>query len=298
MPEVSSLGYVVINSEKLDDWRKFSTEILGMQIGEDTDSYVSFRMDELAHRLIVQRGDEEDLSAIGWALKSEGELDAYVAQLRARGCDVQEAEEELLAVRKVEKLYRCADPNGFRHEFYYGPRILSLMDPFKSPSLVGPGFVTGDLGFGHVLPVARDYAESRQFYVDVIGLKVSDYIRQEIEPGKVADAVFFHTATGRHHSLATGQFPSEKILNHFMVEVADMNDVGLAYDRASAADIPIILDLGHHPNDQMFSFYMVSPSGFGVEMGHGGLVIDEQSWQVVEYNKMSDWGHRRLRNSA
>ncbi len=298
MPELSNLGYVVVRSEKLDQWRSFATEIMGMQIGYETDSIVGFRMDELAHRLIVEHGPEEDMTAIGWSVRTETELDDYAASLKKNGCKVELADSDLLAARKVEKLYHCADPNGYRHEFYTGAQVRSLVDPFRSPSLVGPGFVTGDLGFGHVLPVSRDYAESHRFYTEALGLRVSDYIRQEVEPGIVVNAVFFHTPTGRHHSLATGQFPSQKVLNHFMVEVADMNDVGLAYDRARAADVPIILDLGHHPNDQMFSFYMVSPSGFGVEMGYGGLVIDDQTWQVVEYDKMSDWGHRRLRNSA
>lgn len=297
MPEISNLGYVVINSNKLDEWRDYATGILGMQLGYETGSSIGFRMDEFAHRLIVQEGDEEDMSAIGWALQSETVLDAYAARLKANGCDVQPAGDSLLAARKVEKLYHCMDPAGFRHEFYTGAQIRSLMDPFRSPSLVGAGFVTGDLGFGHVLPVSPDYAASQRFYTDVLGLRVSDYIRQEVEPGMVVNAVFYHTKTGRHHSLATGQFPSQKVLNHFMIEVADMNDVGLAFDRARASDVPIILELGHHPNDQMFSFYMVSPSGFGVEMGHGGLVIDDQTWQVIEYDKMSDWGHRRQRNS-
>jgi hypothetical protein len=44
-------------------------------------------------------------------------------------------------------------------------------------------------------------------YREVLGLRYSDRIRQEMAPGIYADATFFHTATGRHHSLATGAFP-------------------------------------------------------------------------------------------
>ncbi len=81
-----------------------------------------------------------------------------------------------------------------------------------------------------------------------------------------------------------------------MLEYRDMNDVGLAYERAKKAGIPIVLELGHHPNDQMFSFYMRTPSGFGIELGHGGIVIDEDSWEPQIYDVMSDWGHARNMN--
>ncbi|MFD0567797.1 hypothetical protein ACFQ2M_41870 [Kitasatospora saccharophila] len=33
-----------------------------------------------------------------------------------------------------------------------------------------------------------------------------------------------------------------------------------------------------HPNDHMFSFYVRTPSGFSVEYGWGGLLIDDATW--------------------
>ena len=72
-----------------------------------------------------------------------------------------------------------------------------------------------------------------------------------------------------------------------------MDDVGMAYDRCVKAGIPIILELGHHPNDKTFSFYAQTPSGFNFEMGWGGVVIDDQHWEVKAFSKMSDWGHKR-----
>jgi hypothetical protein len=76
-----------------------------------------------------------------------------------------------------------------------------------------------------------------------------------------------------------------------MIEVEDMNDVGFALDRCKAANFPIGMGLGHHPNDHMFSFYVQSPSGFLIEFGSGGIVIDDNTWEVKNYNQLSDWGH-------
>jgi 2,3-dihydroxybiphenyl 1,2-dioxygenase len=158
---------------------------------------------------------------------------------------------------------------------------------------VGAGFETGALGVGHLLTVARDYAASVKFYTEVLGLTISDYIRDaEKVPGFTVDATFFHSGTGRHHSLATAFMPSNKKVNHFMIQVKSLDDVGLAYDRAIKAGVPVIMSLGHHPNDHMFSFYMVTPSGFGLEYGWGGIVIDDNNWAIKNYSQLSDWGHQ------
>ena len=76
-----------------------------------------------------------------------------------------------------------------------------------------------------------------------------------------------------------------------MVEVADINDVGLARERCRAAGVPVMMDLGHHPNDGMFSFYAITPGGFALEIGAGGRIIDKHDWQVRSYTRLSDWGH-------
>ena len=51
--------------------------------------------------------------------------------------------------------------------------------------------------------------------------------------------------------------------------------------------------IGRHPNDRMLSFYSRSPSGFDVEFGCGGTVIDDDTWAVQEISRASLWGHQR-----
>ncbi|MGY2491770.1 VOC family protein [Cupriavidus sp. CP313] len=291
---ISNLGYVVLGVSDLSAWETFAVDIMGFQIGRrEMGRLLSLRMDEHEQRIVLEAGEDDDLRAAGWQFDSEEALDDFVAGVRAKGIAVAAGDAACAAARRVEKLYRIDDPNGFHHELYFGPAIASAADPFRSKVLKGPGFRTGPLGLGHLLPRALDYPATVRFYRDVLGLHVSDYIREEIAPGMVADATFFHTETGRHHSLATAGFPSTRILNHVMVEVQDMDDVGLAYDRCIRAGHGMNLELGHHPNDKMFSFYVRTPSGFAMEMGWGGVVIDKTSWQVITYNKMSDWGHKR-----
>lgn len=296
MAELQNLAYVIVAASDLPAWRGYARDIIGAGLCEAAGGALGLRLDDQPWRVLVEPGSDDDLTHAGWDLGSAADLDAYVAALRGRGADVREEPASLAAARHVERLFSLADPNGFRHELFTGRTGISADGGDLSPILRGPGFVTGDLGIGHILPVSKDYDEGVRWYREVLGLRYSDRIRQQLAPGIFADATFFHSATGRHHSLATGSFPSPKRLNHLMLEYRDMNDVGLACDRAKRAGVPIVLELGHHPNDRMFSFYMRTPSGFGIELGHGGVVIDETNWEPQLYDVMSDWGHTRNMN--
>ena len=81
--------------------------------------------------------------------------------------------------------------------------------------------------------------------------------------------------------------PSERRVNHLMFEVSDLDDVFLAYNLVREAGYEIAILPGKHANDQMFSFYCISPSGFQVEIGWGGRPASHQS----EYYVGDTYGH-------
>ena len=119
---------------------------------------------------------------------------------------------------------------------------------------------------GHaVLTVAR-LDDAMPFYRDVLGFRLSDYI---LKPFK---AYFFHV-NPRHHSLALLETGKNGI-HHMMVELFSLDDVGQAYDIALIDPESIGSTFGRHTNDYVTSFYSWSPSGFMVEYGWGGRLVD------------------------
>ena len=66
---------------------------------------------------------------------------------------------------------------------------------------------------------------------------------------------------------------------------------GRAHDRRIAHDVPLSATLGQHLNDRMTSFYMKTPSGFDLEYGYGGLLVDWQDHSAFEFTRVSLWGH-------
>ena len=79
-----------------------------------------------------------------------------------------------------------------------------------------------------------------------------------------------------------------------MVEFDNLDDVGQGYDLAKTGIAEIAYTLGRHTNDYMTSYYAHTPSGFFVESGWGGRIIDTANWRPQETNVgPSFWGHDR-----
>ena len=152
--------------------------------------------------------------------------------------------------------------------------------------------MTGDQGLGHVVLSTRDMTAARGFYRDLLGFRLSDIIRMQPSPQFGFDLEFFH-CNARHHTLALMPVPMPRRLHHFMVQVATVDAVGFALERALAAGTPITAGLGRHTNDQMVSFYSRAPAGFEVEFGQGAIEVDDATWRVSRHDKPSSWGHKR-----
>ncbi len=236
-------------------------------------------MDEYEYRFAVHPGGNDDVAYVGWQVSSEKQLHEIADQIKAAGVVVTQGDREEAKARRVEGLIKFDDPDGTPTEVFYGPPI-SFDNPFNSPRPIS-GFVTGELGLGHVVFFVQDLDRSVRFYRDVLGMSVSDFIRH---------LAFFH-CNPRHHSLALAEAQAPKRLNHFMLQLQSLNDVGATHDLCQDQGI-VVRGLGRHTNDHMTSFYLKTPSGFDVEWGWGAREVDDATWQVQRHEKGSMWGHR------
>jgi 2,3-dihydroxybiphenyl 1,2-dioxygenase len=287
---ISRLGYLDFEVSDPGAWKTFAIDCLGLALAaENADGSIALRMDGQARRILLRPGERDDLTCVGFEVADRDSLRALASRLEADGVSVVEASAEDATQRGVGHLYRLEDPSGVPIELFSGPRSGA---PFVS-RLVPSGFCTGDEGLGHILVVVRDADRTRHFYCDLLGMRVSDYIEPAAAPGRKLQITFVH-ANARHHTLAFFEGPARKRINHFMIEMNAMNDVGLAFDRCVDAGVPIASTLGQHPNDQMLSFYARTPSGFAVEVGWGGRKVDDATWQVRTYDRTSTWGHRSV----
>lgn len=280
---ITALSYIGIRSDQTEDWMQFAGSILGMQILDRGGQNAAFRMDDQAQRLIVSDEPGDTLAYIGWEVGQKSDLDALAGRLEAAGHVVTLADRALCDRRYVSDMIWCTDPAGYRVELVWNP--VKVNDPFV-PGRPISGFKTGPYGMGHAVLHTADVAALVPFYCDVLGFHLSDF-------GLKPVPLYFFHVNGRHHSFAiVGSGQSG--FHHFMVEFDNLDDVGQGYDLAQTGMAEIAYTLGRHTNDYMTSFYAHTPSGFFVESGWGGRVIDPNTWEPHETNVgPSFWGHDR-----
>jgi biphenyl-2,3-diol 1,2-dioxygenase len=290
---IASLGYLGLEVSDPAAWRRFAVETLGFMPaparsgGERASD--RYRVDALAWRLAIDAGPKDDLVYVGFEVPSADDLARVIARLEEGGVPVEPGGRALAEARGVIDLIVCHDPDGLRVEIFLGPTLLTEQ-PFVSAA--GPSrFVTGDQGLGHIVLSTPDLAAFKAFYCDILGFRLSDYIRMGIGPEQSIDLEFFH-CNPRHHTLAAAPLALPKKLLHFMVQVETIDDVGLALERVHAAGHPVSRTLGRHTNDQMVSFYARTPSGFEVEYGYGAITVDDATWRVARHDSISVWGHK------
>ena len=279
---IKSLSYVGISSPTVEPWHQFATAILGLQdVSDPAEDAVRLRMDDAVWRIAVHAGKTNALEYIGWDVGDQLGFDAVGSVLGDNGVDLHLAESTLAAERSVSTLGWFRDPAGFRHEISFARPTADT--PFESAQ--GVKFVTGDNGLGHLVLMVPDMQAVSDFFLNILGFRHSD----DVEAG--AHIRFMH-CNPRHHTLAFTQVPGHRGMHHMMLEVDSVDTVGLAYDRALAAKKPMAMTLGRHPNDRMTSFYVRSPSGFEIEFGSGGRLMDMQAAEPAgHYSQASIWGH-------
>jgi 2,3-dihydroxybiphenyl 1,2-dioxygenase len=281
---IEALGYFGIGSSKLEDWSDFASGVLGMQAVDRGGGMRAFRMDDRKQRLIVDSSLGDGKRVFGWEVRDAAALDALGGRLEAGGVKVRREGAALADQRCVGGLISFADPAGNRLEAFHGPQVADA--PFL-PGRDISGFRTGPLGMGHALLMVPDIDAALAFYRDLLGFRISDFIRAPVT------AYFMHV-NARHHSLALVHGP-RSAMHHLMVELYLFDDVGQGYDLASGDQDRVAVKLGRHPNDLITSFYARTPNDILVEYGWGGREVDDATWQPEEMTSVgSFWGHQGL----
>jgi len=291
--ELAYLGIQVPEPAALD---AFFGDVIGLTPGAPAGAATStWRDDDKVHRILLEPGAANDASFLGFEAVDADAFDATAARIAAAGFALTDGTAEECAARAVERLVATDTPWGVRCELVLG--LADATDPFDSATMPS-GFHTKGVGFGHVVFATTDFDESHRFATEALGLQQSDWLEMELAPGIGLEVRFYH-CNERHHSLAFARAPFElpQTLHHVMFETNDRDDVGAAFDRAWASGLPIPNGLGRHDNDGMFSFYVESPAGFQVEVGHGARVVPADWDDNRRYDQISAWGHQPLRQT-
>lgn len=288
------LAYVGLEASNPKALNQYLGDIIGLMEGIPTSAgHSTWRTDAKAHRLIVLPGAADEARFLGFEAVSDKAFQRVREHSLQRGVIWQEASADECSERRVQKMVRSRAPWGVEIELI--TRLERSADPFKS-EFFPRGLVTADQGFGHVvfrLGNQELYKQSLEF-ADALGLHLSDWLELELPQGPMR--VSFLHCNARHHSIALACVPpamaQARCLHHINFEVADVESVGTAFDRALSGRTPIANVIGQHDNDEMVSFYGKTPAGWLVEIGATGRTITEDWDDVRRYDRISRWGHQ------
>lgn len=284
------MGYAVIESSKLAEWRNLLGDALGMQADILPDQSVSGRLDDHERRLLVIPGSSEDLAALGLELTDEAALTLVRARLKQHGIDLHEGLSGDAEKRGVHRYWHFKGPKGLTIELFLDPKL-----PGQPPRMAASGFVTGDKGFGHVAITTTRPEQMKRFWRDIFDIRHSDDVHYPISG---VPLIFeFFRFNERHHSIALAYTPRLRLdpirtrIQHLEVQTAALDDLTAAWERCRKLGVPISMKIGQHANDKAVSFYVRTPSGFDLEYGWNPLSVNEADWHPEVWDRISAWGH-------
>ena len=247
MSRVTQIRYVGYGVKGFDVERAFYAEKWGLvEVAAEADK-VWFRVQGHDEPCVVRlrRSDANHVDVIALGADSRDDVDSLHVKLAAAQCRIIHAPRALTG------------PGGGYGVRFFSPDGL----PFEVSSDVARG-PRRDIGRWEGLPVCISHivlhspkqAEAVQFFTDVLGFRVSDWL---------GDFMCFLRCDDAHHRLAI--LPGPPCLNHVAYDMRGVDGMMRGISRLKQADVPIRWGPGRHTaGDNTFS-YFVTPGGFAVE---------------------------------
>uniref|UniRef100_A0AAU1ZSB4 VOC family protein n=1 Tax=Streptomyces sp. NBC_00093 TaxID=2975649 RepID=A0AAU1ZSB4_9ACTN len=284
------LGYLVVETNRFTDWRRFGTDAIGMHHDDLDTGLMRFRLDDQECRFLLRRGPAEDVVATGWHLDDHTTFEQIEARVRAHGVPCAEGTAEEAKQRGVERLLRFPGPKGITQEIYTSP--VRSPEPLK---MLSSGWVTGDSGMGHVAITSARPTLMRGYFTTVFDARLTDCIDETISGARLK--IRFLRVNERHHSIAIAAVrglpidPVRTRVQHLNIQAASLDDLARSYERVHELGFDMALSVGQHTNDKELSYYARTPSGFEWEVGWNPVVVDEATWEPSTHQGISVWGH-------
>src|SRR5258708_9213355 len=240
-------------------------------------------MDYMHHRLVLLADGSDDLAYLGFRVAGADEFAKMQRQLSEAGIKFRVGSEEEADERRVLEVLKLSDPDGNPVEIFHGP-LMQFSKPFHPGRAMHGRFKTGSGGLGNCIVRERDVDAAQRFYAQ-LGMRGG--VEYKFRGGKRTFGLVFMHCNDRDHTVAFGIPGGDRRLNHIMIEVDNLDDVGMTYDLVRKNNVPVTITPGKHSNDHMYSFYFRNPSGWMFEYGWGARPATYQS----EYFGEDVYGH-------
>lgn len=247
MSRVSEIRYVGYAVTDLEAERAFYADVWGLEPvpSDDGMSYFKAQGHDEHHVVRLRASDKKRIDVIALAASSRADVDALHDKVGAAGCQIIFAPRDLTT------------PGGGYGFRFFSPDGL----PFEVSSDVARGSSREMARWdgvpqkiSHIVLHSPDHKAMVQFFVDVLGFKVSDWL---------GDFMCFLRCNSAHHRIAL--LPGPACLNHVAYDMLTVDDMMRGISRLRKKGTDIRWGPGRHTAGNNTFSYFTTPNGFAVE---------------------------------
>ena len=276
MSRVTEIRYVGYGVTDLEGERAFYADSWGLEPVPSDDGMAWFKApghDE-HHVVRLRAADENRIDVVALAAGSRADVDALHERVRAAGAKIVHEPRELTTPGGGYG-FRCFNPDGLQFEI--------SSDVARGAARPVERWEGLPVKISHIVFHSPDHNALVQWFVDVLGFKVSDWL---------GDFMCFLRCNSAHHRIAL--LPGPPCLNHVAYDMTGIDGMMRGGHRLKVKGTPIQWGPGRHTaGDNAFS-YFVTPGGFAVEYTAELEEVDFEGHQPVVYTPaplvMDQWG--------
>ena len=244
MIRVRRIAHADFDTPDLDRQVDYYTGILGLTLVEKQKDAAYLANTNDHHSVVLRRGSEPRCSRLAFQLAPDDDLTAFRKQVESHGIKV---ESKSNPEPTIPEMLTFEDTKG------------TVMEVFRerepAPQRFGQqGIVPHKLG--HVAFNVVDVKKASDFYCNVLGFRVSDWM---------ADFFVFLRCSPDHHTINLVDSPRSK-MHHIAFELRDWGHLQTACDFLAVQGYPLIWGPGRHGIGHNLFAYHRNPDGQIVEL--------------------------------
>jgi catechol 2,3-dioxygenase-like lactoylglutathione lyase family enzyme len=244
MIRVRKIAHASYEMPDVDKQIEYYTEILGLALVErDKDAaYLASTVDH--HSVVLRKGAEARCVRIGFEIGPDDDLGGFEQQVRGKGIKTERRKDPEPTIAEVVTF---ADPKG------------TIMEVFKRGEFTGQRFQTKGVvphKLGHVAFHVSEVKKVTDFYCDVLGFRVSDWM---------GDFFSFLRCGPDHHTINLMETGTDRHF-HTAFELRDWGHLQTACDYLSLNGYKLLWGPGRHGIGHNLFAYHRAPNGLITEL--------------------------------
>lgn len=266
MIRVHRISHAAYETPDLAQQTEYYTDVIGLTLVDKGDDAVYLASTVDHHSIVLRHGSEARCTHIGFQLTPDADLAEFRSQVEAHGITVEHRTD---AQPGIGALLSFPDAKGTQMEVFTAPEPVHQPFPIK-------GIVPHKLG--HVAFHCSDVQKTTQWYCDVLGFRVSDWM---------GDFFSFLRCGHDHHTInlvGTGQDAHF----HTAFELRDWAHIQTSSDLLSRHGYRLVWGPGRHGIGHNLFTYHRGPNGLIVEFF---AELDRMTDESLGYFEPRPW-HR------